>query len=212
MRHARLRVELPESAVVHVHRALVESDRVTAAHLLSGGVRDEDTAYRFYVEGDREPVVAALEADDVADYEVAALDDDHLHVHVSAARPAATAALSAAITEGSLVATLPVVLRADGSVEVDVVGTAEDLRTAVEELPLPATVERVGDRPQSSDPGDVLTARQREVVETALSLGHYERPREATHEDVAAALDLAAATVSEHLRRAETRLVRAAFE
>ncbi|WP_226023905.1 helix-turn-helix domain-containing protein [Halomicrobium salinisoli] len=56
-------------------------------------------------------------------------------------------------------------------------------------------------------PLDDLTARQREVIETAWELGYYEVPREATADDVAAELGLDASTVTEHLQRAERNLL-----
>ena len=54
---------------------------------------------------------------------------------------------------------------------------------------------------------DSLTARQYEVIRTAYDMGFYEIPRKASTEDIAAELDLDAATVSEHLQRAERNLL-----
>lgn len=56
-----------------------------------------------------------------------------------------------------------------------------------------------------------LTARQREAVEAALSLGYYDIPREASYEDVAEAMGCAPSTAAEHLRKAEGKLVGSAF-
>jgi len=60
-------------------------------------------------------------------------------------------------------------------------------------------------------PADVLSDRQREAVLAALELGYHDQPRGATHEDVAATLDAAPSTASEHLRKAEAKLVRGAM-
>ncbi|WP_226480600.1 helix-turn-helix domain-containing protein [Natrinema amylolyticum] len=54
---------------------------------------------------------------------------------------------------------------------------------------------------------DALTDRQREVIETAYEMGFYEIPRQASTDDVAGTLDVDAATVSEHLQRAERNLL-----
>ncbi|WP_152041058.1 helix-turn-helix domain-containing protein [Salinigranum salinum] len=51
-----------------------------------------------------------------------------------------------------------------------------------------------------------LTARQQEILSTAVDLGYYRAPRRATHEDIAAALDLAPSTVGDHLRKIEERV------
>ena len=52
-----------------------------------------------------------------------------------------------------------------------------------------------------------LTERQLEVIQTAYDVGFYEIPREASTKDVAAELGLNAATVSEHLQRAERNIL-----
>lgn len=58
---------------------------------------------------------------------------------------------------------------------------------------------------------DALTNRQIEAIETAYEMGFYDVPRQATTEDVAAKLGVDAATLSEHLQRAERNLLRREF-
>ncbi|MFB6078183.1 MAG: bacterio-opsin activator domain-containing protein [Halarchaeum sp.] len=58
----------------------------------------------------------------------------------------------------------------------------------------------------------LLTDRQREVVRAAYDAGYYEWPREGSTEDVADALDISTATVSEHIRAAERKLLAAALD
>jgi len=60
---------------------------------------------------------------------------------------------------------------------------------------------------ESEPPGDGLTDRQHEALRTAYELGYFDIPRRASLEDVATELDLAASSVSERLRRAQTRLI-----
>ncbi|RAW44474.1 hypothetical protein DQW50_14045 [Halorubrum sp. 48-1-W] len=52
-----------------------------------------------------------------------------------------------------------------------------------------------------------LTERQRSVLETAYEEGYYDWPREHTAEEVAESLDIASATLHQHLRVAERALV-----
>lgn len=54
---------------------------------------------------------------------------------------------------------------------------------------------------------DALTDRQLEVLETAYEMGFYDLPRGASTEDIGGELDIDAATVSEHLQRAERNLL-----
>jgi predicted DNA binding protein len=46
------------------------------------------------------------------------------------------------------------------------------------------------------------------VLETAVDVGYYTNPREATHADIADELGIAATTVGEHLREIESRVFR----
>lgn len=61
-------------------------------------------------------------------------------------------------------------------------------------------------------PLNQLTEKQREVLITAYNAGYYDIPRRATSLEVAEKLDLADATVVEHLRKAEQRLIKQIME
>lgn len=52
-----------------------------------------------------------------------------------------------------------------------------------------------------------LTERQYTVIEHALEAGYFEWPRELTSEELAAELDISRATLLEHLRKAESKLI-----
>jgi len=56
-------------------------------------------------------------------------------------------------------------------------------------------------------PLDDLTARQREVIETAWEMGYYEVPKEVSAGKIAEELGLDSSTVTEHLQRAERNLL-----
>ncbi|MDS0260452.1 helix-turn-helix domain-containing protein [Haloarcula sp. S1CR25-12] len=60
---------------------------------------------------------------------------------------------------------------------------------------------------ESEPPGDGLTDRQREALRTAYEMGYFDIPRGASLAEVAAELDIAASSVSERLRRAQTQLI-----
>ena len=61
--------------------------------------------------------------------------------------------------------------------------------------------------PELRELSSLLTDRQQEILDTATDLGYYRVPREATHEDIAADLDLSTTTVGEHLRKIEARML-----
>lgn len=123
------------------------------------------------------------------------------------------AAIHRASTRAGVVVRTPVVYR-DGGVHGRAVGDPEAIQRAFDAgaEDLDVRVEEVGPVRLPGDPAATLSDRQREAVEAALDLGYYDRPREATHEDVAAVLGCAPATASEHLQKAEAALVRAGMD
>jgi hypothetical protein len=60
---------------------------------------------------------------------------------------------------------------------------------------------------ESEPPGDGLTDHQQEALRTAYELGYFDIPRRTSLQEVAAELDISASSVSERLRRAQTRLI-----
>lgn len=61
-------------------------------------------------------------------------------------------------------------------------------------------------------PTSLLSERQCAAVNVALELGYYESPRNVTHADIADRLGCAPNTVTEHLQKAEAKLVRTALD
>lgn len=53
----------------------------------------------------------------------------------------------------------------------------------------------------------ILPQKQRLVLETAIEMGYYSRPRKCTQRDIAKVLDIKQATVSEHLQSAESKII-----
>lgn len=112
-----------------------------------------------------------------------------------------------------LVVRTPFVYR-DGAMYGTAVGDPESLQRALETIPdeIEVRVDEIGTFTGGlDDPTTRLSERQREAVVAATELGYYDTPRGATHEDVAAELDCAPSTASEHLQKAEAKLVRAAM-
>lgn len=96
------------------------------------------------------------------------------------------------------------------TVELTETGPRDVLRERIEHTRAVATVDITQLSRYRAGPGTVvhsLTARQREVLRTAIELGYYETPRGATHEDIAAELECSKSVVGQHLRRIEQSLV-----
>ncbi|PSQ18909.1 DNA-binding protein [Halobacteriales archaeon QS_8_69_26] len=116
----------------------------------------------------------------------------------------------AALTRDGMVILTPVVYR-DGCVHVRLVGETDAVGSAVEALPdaVEVDVREIGRLGFEADSAVAeLTDRQREVLHAAMEMGYYETPRGTTHEAIAERLGVAPSTVSEHIKRAETRIIR----
>ncbi|WP_137285744.1 helix-turn-helix domain-containing protein [Halorussus salinisoli] len=80
------------------------------------------------------------------------------------------------------------------------------LRTQLEDLGIGFSIEHV--RAIDANPADqLMTERQQEVLLTAVREGYYRTPRDATLGDVADVLEIANATCSDTLHRAEGHIV-----
>lgn len=105
---------------------------------------------------------------------------------------------------------MPLELRDDGSIRATVIGDETEMWDSFSAMPehIEINIERVGSYyPGTERLYDELTERQKEILETAVSIGYYEVPREKTHADIAEHFDCSAATVGEHLRKIEGRLI-----
>lgn len=98
----------------------------------------------------------------------------------------------------------------DGNLLLTYYGTEETFQEAMAAVPDRVTVklERKAEFRPSHEPFvSSLTDGQRSTVRTAVELGYYDIPRETTYEEIGEELGLSAATVGEHLRKAESKLV-----
>ena len=114
--------------------------------------------------------------------------------------------LYAFVEDSSLPPEFPVVVR-NGWYELDFTGTRAEFdrfRAGLENLEIPYELLSIleGDGRE-----DLLTPRQREVLEAAVRNGYFEVPRECTLAELAADLGIDKSTASGILRRGEARIV-----
>lgn len=123
-------------------------------------------------------------------------------------------AIHRASTRAGLVVRTPIIYR-DGNMYATAVGDSETLQVALEDVPdaVDIQIDEIGRfQGRLDEPGTTLSDRQQTALAVALDLGYYEQPRGATHEDVAAELGCAPQTASDHLQKAEAKLVRAVMD
>lgn len=215
MKHLRVTSRPEPERAPAFFRVLADSEHVTAARAVDWNMAaPERTTLLYAVDGDPLPFrEAALDTDGIESVELSAVDAPTSYALVRAETAAIPlfSAIAEAMARSGLVVRKPVVYR-DGTARAHVVGDPAPLQAALDAAPpgVDVRVDEIGTYPcPRADPGTELSERQREAVETALELGYYDRPRGATHEDVADALGCAPATASDHLQKAEAKLVRA---
>ncbi|UPW00311.1 helix-turn-helix domain-containing protein [Halorussus gelatinilyticus] len=212
MRRVRLTFYAPDAEVHPVHTTLAERDYVEAAEMVHWNDAGETMTHAFYVEGDAEAFAAELDGTSaVQAYDLTTVGDECFYAHVRAETTPLQRRMFDTYHEGGAVVTSTLEHTDDGGVTFEVVGTAEALQAFHDGAPdeIDVVIDSVGG--PTADPETTLSKRQREAVEAALTAGYYDVPRTATHEDVARRLDCAPSTASEHLRKAESKVLHGLF-
>lgn len=185
------------------------TDRAKALHW---NVSGENIGIMHYVYGDIETFRTALTSlPNVPDFELTIVDDDSFYAYLVCVTTETARRMFDTLTRGSLVMVPPIEYASDGTVTVAIVGSSEEIQRAIEGVPAPISVEirEIGGIESVAVAGTgLLSNQQRRATESALALGYYEIPREASVEDVAETIGCARSTAAEHLRKAETKLLR----
>lgn len=217
MKSLRLTLRYEPEIQHPMHRFIGESDAIEREWLVTWnmGVEEGITYALFYVVGEREPYENALSGVETNEgYDITPVHDDAFYATVRERDTEQFRRFRAAFEQPTLMVVPPLAYRPHGIMAFDVVGEPAALEGVLDELPagITAEVREIGEydtRPGT--PGADLTARQREALAAARRVGYYEVPREGSVADVARELDCAPSTASNHLRKAETRLVEQEF-
>lgn len=173
-------------------------------------ILDDGTGIVVYTSrGDLERGKRLLEArDDIYDVDYVGETDGITLVHFE---PNETVRNLLAVGRSQPIALdLPIECLPDGGVRVTVLGSDTGISEVVDGMPesLALSLESMGTYdPDRSDPFASLTERQQEILLTALELGYFETPRQTNQEAIADTLDVSTATVGEHLRRIQAKLI-----
>ena len=210
MKHLRVRLGFPQRTRHPMHDFLVEHPEMRRQELWSWSFVGGTPTCLFRAEGDIEAYRERIaDVDSVIGCDLTLVTDTSFYAFVRAEPSDDEWEWMLAFHRTSLVVMPPIVYTTAGEAVFEVLGDPADLQGLLGELPdrIDTTVERVGEYDRFRSPAAGLTDRQREVVATAADLGYYDVPRAATLADVAVALDVAASTVSDHLRKAESAVM-----
>ncbi|AKU08867.1 MULTISPECIES: helix-turn-helix domain-containing protein [Haloferax] len=208
MKHAQFSVDYPDRLVHPLQRGMMRDSPVDRAELLMWSPTADATTL-FWFDGDRDAADALVSGVDslVRAHFVEGAEGTYGFLHqrdYEFADP-----LLGVVADARVIFLPPVVFHATGSVRFEAVGEVSALSAFYDDIAAlgDLTVERVKPFDRRRSPSQ-LTDRQRAALETAVSAGYYEIPREGSVADVADALDCSTSTAGELLRKAEATVLR----
>jgi len=213
MKHAQVRTSPDPDLTPPIFKLIAEAPFVTETRLVEWNLTARPTAL-FVVEGNRERLRTELETQSGVTWDLAPIEPGRTYLRAGIDPGPLLASVVSAMRTAGVIVVKPIVYR-NGYVSVRLVGDADQLQNLLDAMPDGAEVTLEGIKsgaPTKPEPVTLLSDRQREAVRTALELGYYEQPREATHADVAEALGCSSSTASEHLQKGEAALIRSRFE
>ncbi len=176
--------------------------------------REATDVLLFRVIGPIDPYRQAIEqAQFVTDHDLTTIDNDSFYAYVEHETRDLDRQLRDSFEGKYVVLVPPVIYHADGTTRLRIVGRSTALESVIAAVPeaIDVTVESIGEYRGPSRGALDLTDRQREVAQIAVEMGYYDVPRNASVGDVAARLECAASTVSDHLRKAERAVMSGLF-
>ncbi|PCR92348.1 helix-turn-helix domain-containing protein [Natrinema ejinorense] len=131
--------------------------------------------------------------------------DVYCYLSVDSGEPAST--LMSLVGQDGLIVETPIEFTSSDSLRLTVAGKEEMIQHAYQSIPeqFDCVIIKTGEYDPTCKWSILdLTTRQQEVLRTAVDIGYYDVPKQATHQDIANELGCATSTVDEHLRKAES--------
>jgi hypothetical protein len=212
MRYFQIRLTPEDGGFHRLDRLTASMPDVERQSILHLDLLNDGTGVAlFLMHGNSESLVEMYEGEElVRSYDVFDSDEEGFFAHVHFDPDSPADELLRIIDRHKLMIDTPLAFGDDGSLRVTAAGPQELVRQAAVDIPesVDFHLELIGEyEPQREGLVTMLTDRQRDVLRTAIEMGYYAIPREATHEDLAAQLDCSAGTVGEHLRKIEARVL-----
>lgn len=216
MQRVRLTLRPVDTAVHPVYELITGgADYLSSVELLNWNVADRPIGLLHRIEGDRAAFAAALdEIPQVLTHDITPITDDKFYIYLRDRSTQTASELFETFCRNSLIVVWPIEYHQDGTGTLTVVGPPDQLQTAIEGVPegIETDIEEIGGAWSREGVIARLSDRQRAAIAAGIEVGYYDMPRQATHADVAGVLGCAPSTASEHLRKAESKLLTSLFE
>ncbi len=215
MKSVDLTVTLPDSLDILISDQVGEAIR--REEMISWDIdQHTDTVQSVSViVGDRRVVERAVsDLDHISRLETTPIDGDTFYAYAEGDLSAVDGSFVELFEQMDAVIVPPMVYTGDDTFSMTVIGSEDDLRRLVSDIPntFAVDVNRYSEHRQRTEPMvGGLTARQFAALEIAAELGYFAVPREAPLTEVAAALDCTESTASTVVRTAVQNLVDSAL-
>jgi predicted DNA binding protein len=213
MKHIQLETRIDSTFLPELYSAATESSEIRELRVIDWNLAADDRGTLLYaIDGDSVVFDEGASKTEGIDNCSFACTDETISYALVSARPAAMPFLStfiAVIARAGLVVRKPLVYR-DKRSYARVVGEPAPLQEAIDDTPtgIKVEIQQIGQYPsRAENPWMGLSDRQQETIKTALQLGYYKQPREATHAEIAAEMGCAPNTVTIHLQRGEAKII-----
>jgi predicted DNA binding protein len=203
MTEARLRVTLPESTLIG---DLSRSFPAATVSILTALPDDAAACACLQVET-RKPdaVLTAVETHDhTTECSLIQQSDRKATIQIETTRPLVVQSIA---KQAGLPIELPLQI-SDGEATVDITGTHNRVSEFSSQLTahgIDFQIEYIRERLHTEQ---LLSAKQHELLETAVEMGYYDTPRNCTLTELAAAVGIAKSTCSEIIHRAEETVIK----
>ncbi len=211
MKLVRFLLVPPGGALHPVDAALADAPNVRRRAIHHLQLLEDGSAVTLYeVEGDEGDVRAILEASPHVTSFHLTPSGPHLQGFVHFQPGPLVEALLRVRQRHELLLQMPLEYTDEGALRLVVVGDLETIRRAVPDVPegLGLELQQVSEyEPDVSWLYADLTEGQQRTLRAAVEHGYYEEPRRVGYRELAEELDLSPATVGEHLRKAEAKVL-----
>lgn len=211
MRYVRVRITPRHGTAFHpLGAALAEADDITRDAIHRVELLDDGTGVMLAeARGNRARYESILESSDYVHQYAVTGTEGRWYAYLQFEPNDVNRTMLGHQQASTVMLEMPIDVHADGSMELTFIGDEGAFADAVPTDTDAYDIEllETGQRPPKGD--DIfacLTERQQTILETALELGYYENPREATQAEIADVVGGSASTVGEHLRKIEHRV------
>jgi len=211
MRYAKCIIITDDDGLHPVDRRIADHPDISRELLHNINLLDDDTIVTLYqFSGDRAALANLLEESPlVQKFQLSGTEDEiHAYLHVKAQDR--LVGLLGMLDQFEFIFDTPLEYTQRGGLRITLIGDVNSFQKAVPDVPDGIRLKLLKTGSYEPDTGRLfsqLTARQQEILQTAVNMGYYSVPRGVTHEDIGEELDCTGGTVGGHLRKIEAKML-----